>query len=232
MNLVVHGSRASDSLVTVDGMPIINGSGTGGLHVRQLPEQRAGSGDHLPDRLAQRRVRARHRLLELHPEGRLESVPRLVLHAATPARGWQSDNLDDEQISQGLRSGNRINRIWDVNPAPAARSSRIGSGSTAATVTGAPTTRWPARSRTRTSPTFFYTPTHGAEPVPGVAPERRGALHRADQSEEQGQRLLRLAVHLLRQLLRADVSDRDQRLPGVQEHPAVHRPGQLELAGQ
>ena len=31
MNLVVHGSRASDSLMTVEGMPIINGSGTGGL---------------------------------------------------------------------------------------------------------------------------------------------------------------------------------------------------------
>src|SRR5688572_26163793 len=31
MNLVVHGSRASDSLVTVEGMPIINGSGSGGL---------------------------------------------------------------------------------------------------------------------------------------------------------------------------------------------------------
>src|SRR6202140_3466489 len=31
MNLVVHGSRAYDSLVLVDGMPIINGSGSGGL---------------------------------------------------------------------------------------------------------------------------------------------------------------------------------------------------------
>src|SRR5205814_9018862 len=31
MNLVVHGSRAADSLIMVDGMPIINGSGQGGL---------------------------------------------------------------------------------------------------------------------------------------------------------------------------------------------------------
>ena len=31
MNLVVHGSRAGDSLIMVDGMPIINGSGSGGL---------------------------------------------------------------------------------------------------------------------------------------------------------------------------------------------------------
>src|SRR5882757_8887111 len=31
MHLVVHGSRAADSLVMVDGMPIINGSGQGGL---------------------------------------------------------------------------------------------------------------------------------------------------------------------------------------------------------
>jgi hypothetical protein len=31
MNLVVHGSRAADSLIMVDGMSIINGSGSGGL---------------------------------------------------------------------------------------------------------------------------------------------------------------------------------------------------------
>src|SRR5262245_12016808 len=31
MNLVVHGSRASESMVMVEGMPIINGSGTGGV---------------------------------------------------------------------------------------------------------------------------------------------------------------------------------------------------------
>ena len=31
MNLVVHGSRAADSLIMVDGMAIINGSGQGGL---------------------------------------------------------------------------------------------------------------------------------------------------------------------------------------------------------
>ena len=49
--------------------------------------------------------------------------------------------------------------------------------------------------------------------------------------QEQDQPVLRLAVHLLRQLLRADAGDGDQRLPRVQEHSAVHRPGQLELAG-
>src|SRR5262249_35876536 len=31
--------------------------------------------------------------------------------------GWQSANLDDELRSKGLLSGNRINRVWDVNPA-------------------------------------------------------------------------------------------------------------------
>ena len=81
MNLVVHGSRASDSLIQVDGMPIINGSGIGRPAVRQLLEQRAGAGDHLPDRLAQRRVRARQRLLELHPEGRVEHLSRLLRRA-------------------------------------------------------------------------------------------------------------------------------------------------------
>jgi hypothetical protein len=78
MNLVVHGSRAGDSLIMVDGMPIINGSGTGRPPVRQLLEQRPGAGDHLPDRLAQRRVRARERIFELHPERRVEHVSRLV----------------------------------------------------------------------------------------------------------------------------------------------------------
>ena len=72
----------------------------------------------------------------------------------------------------------------------------------------------------------------GAEPVPGVAPERGGPSDDAGGAEEQGEPVLRLAVHVLRQLLRAEPADGDQRLPGVQEHPAVHRPGQLELAGQ
>ena len=72
----------------------------------------------------------------------------------------------------------------------------------------------------------------GAEPVPGVAPERGGPSDDAGVAEEQGEPLLRLAVHRLRQLLRAELPDGDQRVPGVQEHPAVHRPGQLELAGQ
>jgi hypothetical protein len=31
--------------------------------------------------------------------------------------GWQSNNLDDGLRSRGLTTGNRINRIWDVNPA-------------------------------------------------------------------------------------------------------------------
>ena len=34
-----------------------------------------------------------------------------------PARAGSRPTSIDEQIAQGLRSGNRINRIWDVNPA-------------------------------------------------------------------------------------------------------------------
>ena len=78
MNLVVHGSRAGDSLVMVDGMPIINGSGTGGLQY----------GNYLNNAMAQeitfqtdshsRRVRAGVGLLELHPERRVEHLPRVV----------------------------------------------------------------------------------------------------------------------------------------------------------
>ena len=117
MNLVVHGSRASDSLVMVEGMPIINGSGTGGLQY----------GNYLNNALAQEitfqtdshnaEFERATRLLELHPEGRVEHLPRLLPDAATPARAGSRTTWTTTQIAQGLRSGNRINRIWDVNPA-------------------------------------------------------------------------------------------------------------------
>ena len=84
MNLVVHGSRAGDSLVMVDGMPIINGSGNGGLQYGNYLNNAHGSGDHLPDRRAGRRVRAGVGLLELHPEGRVEHVPRPLHRDASP----------------------------------------------------------------------------------------------------------------------------------------------------
>jgi hypothetical protein len=116
MNLVVHGSRASDSLVTVEGMPIINGGGTGGLMY----------GNYLNNALAQEITfqtdshnaefeRATVYSNFIPKEGSNQFRGTFLTRYA--GEGWQSDNLSDEQIAQGLRSGNRINRIWDVNPA-------------------------------------------------------------------------------------------------------------------
>ena len=116
MNLVVHGSRASDSLVTVEGMPIINGGGTGGLMY----------GNYLNNALAQEITfqtdshnaefeRATVYSNFIPKEGSNQFRGSFLSRYA--GEGWQSDNLSDEQIAQGLRSGNRINRIWDVNPA-------------------------------------------------------------------------------------------------------------------
>ncbi|HLG59070.1 MAG TPA: TonB-dependent receptor [Vicinamibacterales bacterium] len=116
MNLVVHGSRASDSLVTVEGMPIINGGGTGGLMY----------GNYLNNALAQE--------ITFQTDSHNAEFERATVYSnfipkdgSNTFRGsfltrwagesWQSDNLDADQIAKGLRSGNRIQRIWDVNPA-------------------------------------------------------------------------------------------------------------------
>jgi hypothetical protein len=115
MNLVVHGSRASDSLVTVEGMPIINGGGTGGLMY----------GNYLNNGLAQEITfqtdshnaefeRATVYSNFIPKEG--SNTFRGTFFSRWAGESWQSDNLSDEQIAQGLRTGNRIERIWDVNP--------------------------------------------------------------------------------------------------------------------
>jgi hypothetical protein len=116
MNLVVHGSRASDSLVTVEGMPIINGGGTGGLMY----------GNYLNNALAQEITfqtdshnaefeRATVYSNFIPKEGSNQFRGSFLSRYA--GEGWQSDNLSDDLIAQGLRTGNRINRIWDLNPA-------------------------------------------------------------------------------------------------------------------
>ena len=116
MNLVVHGSRAGDSLIMVDGMPIINGSGSGGLQY----------GNYLNNALAQEITfqtdshnaefeRASVYSNFIPKEG--SNTYRGSFAARYAGEGWQSANLDDEQKSKGLLSGSRINRIWDLNPA-------------------------------------------------------------------------------------------------------------------
>jgi hypothetical protein len=116
MNLVVHGSRASDSLVTVEGMPIINGGGTGGLMY----------GNYLNNAMAQE--------ITFQTDSHNAEFERATVYSNFIPRegsnsfrgsflsryagqGWQATNLDEEQIARGLRTGNLINRIWDANPA-------------------------------------------------------------------------------------------------------------------
>jgi hypothetical protein len=116
MNLVVHGSRASDSLITVEGMPIINGSGTGGLQY----------GNYLNNAMAQEITfqtdsqNAEYERASVYSnfipkDG--SNVFRGSFSSRYAGEGWQSNNLDDDLRAKGLTTGNRINRIWDINPA-------------------------------------------------------------------------------------------------------------------
>lgn len=116
MNLVVHGSRASDSLIMVDGMPIINGSGSGGLQY----------GNYLNNAMAQEiTFQTDSHAAEFERASVYSNfIPKDGSNTITgyfsgryAGEGWQSNNLDDTQRSKGLLSGSRINRIWDIDPA-------------------------------------------------------------------------------------------------------------------
>lgn len=115
MNLVVHGSRAADSLIMVDGMPIINGSGQGGLQY----------GNYLNNAMAQE--------ITFQTDGHNAEFERASVYSNfIPKEGsnqfrfffvtrytnesLESTNLDQNQFNQGLKSGSRINKIWDLNP--------------------------------------------------------------------------------------------------------------------
>ena len=240
MNLVVHGSRAGDSMVMVDGMPIINGSGAGGLQYGNYLNNAHGPGNHLPDRRA---VGAEFERASVYSN----FIPKEgsnVFHGFFSGRftndSLESDNLDATYIAQGLKSGSKVSKIWDANPAgggPIIKDRMwIYAGyrhwGTYNTVAGsfkdADFTEFPYYSCAPERERRLH---HRAEPVPGVALGGGCASDDPARVQEQDQPVLRPAVHLLRQLLRPDAGDGDQRLPRVQEHPAVHRSGQLELAG-
>jgi hypothetical protein len=115
MNLVVHGSRAADSLIMVDGMPIINGSGQGGLQY----------GNYLNNSLAQEITfqtggnsaefeRASVMSNFIPKEG--SNVFRGSFDSRFTNQSLEANNLDATQISQGLKSANLVNKIWDLNP--------------------------------------------------------------------------------------------------------------------
>ena len=116
MNLVVHGSRGSDSMFMLEGMPIINGEGTGGISY----------GNYLSNAMAQEITfqtdshNAEFERASVYSNFILKEGSNEV-HGSFFTRyageNWQSTNLDDEQRSRGLTSGNRIEKIWDANPA-------------------------------------------------------------------------------------------------------------------
>src|SRR5689334_13745551 len=115
MNLVVHGSRAADSLVMVDGMPIINGSGQGGLQY----------GNYLNNSLAQEITfqtggnnaefeRASVMSNFIPKEG--SNVFKGSFQTRFTNQSLEWNNLDATQQAQGLKSANLVNKIWDLNP--------------------------------------------------------------------------------------------------------------------
>ena len=115
MNLVVHGSRATDSLVMVDGMPVINGSGAGGLQY----------GNYLNNSLAQEITfqtggnSAEFERASVYSNFILKdgsNTFRGSLQGRFSNQSLESNNLDAAQISQGLKSANLVNKVWDINP--------------------------------------------------------------------------------------------------------------------
>jgi hypothetical protein len=115
MNLVVHGSRAADSLIMVDGMPIINGSGQGGLQY----------GNYLNNSLAQEITfqtggnnaefeRASVMSNFIPKEGSNLFKGSFQTRFSNQSLEW--NNLDAAQQAQGLHSANLVNKIWDLNP--------------------------------------------------------------------------------------------------------------------
>ena len=116
MNLVVHGSRASDSLIMVDGMPIINGNGTGGLQY----------GNYLNNAVAQEiTFQTDSQGAEFERASVYSNfIPKEgsnIFHGLFAGRftneKLEANNLDAEQMARGLLSGSRVDKIWDANPA-------------------------------------------------------------------------------------------------------------------
>jgi hypothetical protein len=116
MNLVVHGSRAGDSLVMVDGMPIINGSGSGGLQY----------GNYLNNAVAQEiTFQTDSQSAEFERASVYSNfIPKdgsNMFHGSFTGRytsqNLESSNLDASDQARGLLSGSRVDKIWDVDPA-------------------------------------------------------------------------------------------------------------------
>ena len=239
MNLVVHGSRAADSLIMVDGMSIINGSGSGGLQY----------GNYLNNSLAQE--------ITFQTGGNSAEFERAsVVSNFIPKEGsnsfrgsfqtrfsnesLESNNLDATQISQGLKSANLVNKVWDINPVGGGPMIKdrmwiyggyrhwgtynnvAGSFKDASFTETFYSCNQDATGNCTTEQNLFpvWHQSAAARLTTQVSPKHKVNLYYDWQFTEFGNCFV------------PSLSDGDQRLPRIQEHSAVHRPGKLELAGE
>jgi hypothetical protein len=145
--IAIHGSRAQEMQLLHDGMMYNNGQGRGGSFtaiatndatVQEISIETGG----------------------LSAESELGGVRTNVIpkEGGNTFRGsffttytnnrLQSENLSDELVARGLQSVDRVNLIYDVNPASAAPSFRIGCGSSDRCAPGRPSRRLRACSTT------------------------------------------------------------------------------------
>jgi hypothetical protein len=113
--LRTHGSRIGESRLFVDGMSVMSGNGTGGVNF----------GNYLNNAMAQEIVvntdsmSAEFELSGVTSNFITRSGSNAV-HGSFSGRyantALQSRNLSADLIARGLSSGNRIKKIWDVNP--------------------------------------------------------------------------------------------------------------------
>jgi hypothetical protein len=113
--LRTHGSRVAESRLYVDGMSVMSGNGTGGVNF----------GNYLNNAMAQELVVNTD---SLSAEFELSGVTSNFItrsgsnavHGSFNGRyantALQSTNVSAALIARGLLSGNRIEKIWDVNP--------------------------------------------------------------------------------------------------------------------
>ena len=113
--LQTHGSRIGESRLLVDGMSVMSGNGTGGVNF----------GNYLNNAMAQELVVTTD---SMSAEFELSGVTSNfvtregsnAVHGSFTGRyastALQSNNLSADLIARGLTSGNRIKKIWDVNP--------------------------------------------------------------------------------------------------------------------
>ena len=158
MNLVVHGSRASRQPHHRRGHADHQRRRHRRPDVRKLSEQRARAGDHLPDRLAQRRIRTRDRLSNFipkegsntfrgHVSGRYAGEWLAVRQSrrGPDGAGPQHGQSHRPDLGHQPDSGGPIirDRLWVYGGVPPLGHVQLGCRN---------------RSRTRTSPAIFYEP--------------------------------------------------------------------------